>query len=571
MKREHTKITYKPYIQGKVSLLPPSLEELIPEKHLVRVVDKAVDGIEMGVLERQYKGGGTSSYHPKMMLKVLIYAYAEKTYSSRRIAKAMRENINFMWLSGQSYPDHRTVNGFRLRLKGVIKEIFGMVIEYLAEEGYVKLEDCFVDGTTIEANANRHKVVWAKSVEKRKAQVQEQVEQLLEEIDKINEAEDKEYGKGDLEELGQEGGADEEKLKNRVEELNRRLKGGDEKGKNGEGEERAERQPKISAEELDQRIEELNHEVMQMEKGEKRAQINKRLKELKQKRLQQLKKYEMQERILGGRGSYSRTDQDATCMRVKEERAHRKPEARPAYNVQTGTEGQFVIGYSIHQNPGDTTCLIPFLSEQAKCLPRMPKNISTDAAYGSEENYHYLEEHGLGNYAQYNTFYQEQHPPRKAEALDKLRFKSENFRYDQERDVFVCPNERELHFEREHKEKTKTGFETTIRSYQCSHCADCPLKAKCTRAEGNRRIEVNFRLRRYREQARQNLCSERGKALCKQRSMDVEPCFGDIKHNMGFRRFLLRGQKKVEIEWGLVCMGHNTRKMSLNEPRWAEK
>lgn len=112
MKPGHTKITFKPYTQQQL-LLPTHLEDLIPEKHLVRVVNDVVDDLDIEPLLRQYKGGGTSSYHPRMLLKVMIYAYTQRTYSSRQIAKAVRENVNYMWLSGMNKPNFRTINRFR--------------------------------------------------------------------------------------------------------------------------------------------------------------------------------------------------------------------------------------------------------------------------------------------------------------------------------------------------------------------------------------------------------------------------------------------------------------------------
>ena len=150
MKRKEAKPVFKPYIMGQPSLLPADLEEIIPEKHVVRVINETIDGLELHVLMQQYKGGGTSSYHPKMMLKVLVYAYTQGVYSSREIAKGLRENVNFMWISGQNQPDFRTLNRFRGEvMKGIIQEVFGEVLELLIEAGYVKLEEYFVDGTTI--------------------------------------------------------------------------------------------------------------------------------------------------------------------------------------------------------------------------------------------------------------------------------------------------------------------------------------------------------------------------------------------------------------------------------------
>jgi transposase len=221
MRRKPAKPTFKPYTQAQPSLIPPSWDELIPAVHQVRVVNRAVERIDLEPLLKKYKGGGTSSHHPRMMLKVLVYAYTQRIYSSRQIAKALRENVNFMWLSGGNRPDFRTINGFRgEKMKGVIEEVFASVLELLVEEGYVNLENYFVDGSKVEANANRHKVVWAKSRAKYQQRLREKVQELLEEIDAVNEAENEAYGDKDLEELGGGGEIDSEKLEKKISELN---------------------------------------------------------------------------------------------------------------------------------------------------------------------------------------------------------------------------------------------------------------------------------------------------------------------------------------------------------------
>ena len=173
-KRKDTLPVFKPYAMNQIALMPRSYEEMIPADHLVRVVNQAVEQLNLDSLLAQYAGGGTSSYHPRMMLKVLVYAYSKKIYTSRKIAAALRENIHFMWLSGGQTPDFRTLNEFRgKRMKPVIGEVFSSVVEYLMERGYVKLEEYFTDGSKIEADANKHKVVWAKRKERYQKRVKD--------------------------------------------------------------------------------------------------------------------------------------------------------------------------------------------------------------------------------------------------------------------------------------------------------------------------------------------------------------------------------------------------------------
>jgi transposase len=225
MRRKPAAPVFKPYTMAQPSLIPPSWDELIPTNHLVRVVNRAIERINLEPLLRKYKGGGTSSYHPGMMLKVLVYAYTQRIYSSRQIAKAVRENVSFLWLSGGNQPDFRTINSFRgEKMKGAIEEVFTRVLELLVEEGYVKLENYFVDGTKIEANANRHKVVWAKSRAKYQERMREKVKDLLKEIEAVNDAENEEYGDKDLEEMGGGGEINAEKLEKKIAELNQRLR-----------------------------------------------------------------------------------------------------------------------------------------------------------------------------------------------------------------------------------------------------------------------------------------------------------------------------------------------------------
>lgn len=277
--------------------------------------------------------------------------------------------------------------------------------------------------------------------------------------------------------------------------------------------------------------------------------------------LPRMKKYENQEEILAQRNSYSKTDTDATFMRMKED-AMKNGQLKPGYNVQIGTENQFVVGYSIHQSAGDTSCMKEHLKEVKKTLGgKLPKNIVADAGYGSEENYEYLKKEQLGNYVKYNTFHKE--ATRKWQA-DPTRV--QNWDYDESKDEYICSYGRALKFKHINYQKSKNGYRSTIRVYQSEGCKDCPYHGQCIKQSNNpdlaKQIYINKRGNELKAEARANLTSEYGLKMRSLRPIEVESVFGDIKGNFGIRRFILKGLEKVKLEWGLHSIAHNMRKMA---------
>jgi transposase len=203
-KGKSNKITYKPYNQHQGYLIPPSVEDLIPEDHLVRMVSETIDEMNLECHFSKYQsGGGTSRYHPVMMTKLFVYGYMTKVCSSRMLAKAARENVMFMWLAGGQRPDFRTLNAFRGKLlSGVMEEVFITSVKMLAAKGYIKLENYFVDGTKIESASGRYTFVWKKSVEKNDKRLDDKLRAYIMMAEQIWEDENIEYGNRDLEELG---------------------------------------------------------------------------------------------------------------------------------------------------------------------------------------------------------------------------------------------------------------------------------------------------------------------------------------------------------------------------------
>lgn len=242
-------------------------------------------------------------------------------------------------------------------------------------------------------------------------------------------------------------------------------------------------------------------------------------------------------------------------MRMKE--GHMKNgQLKPGYNVQISTSNQFVVNYTIHSNPTDTNILKAHLAQHEASFGKPPAILIADAGYGSEENYALLEQKGTVAFVKYGMFDKQQNNHYNSKhtlAADKLF-------YNRRKDCYICPMGQQMNFIGTYIRKTSTGFEQSIGRYQSINCANCPLNGACHKSKGNRTIEVNENLNRLKQKAYNLLNSDEGVQRRKKRCFDVESTFGNIKQNHGFRRFMLRGKKKVEIEWSLLAIAQNIRK-----------
>jgi len=505
---------YKDTHQHQQQLLPPNLDELIDENHLVRVVDEFVSRLSPTVWDKAFKGGGAPSYHPQMMLKIILFAYSSRIFSSRQIAKAVRQDVTFMWVAGMQRPSFNTINRFRSDyFRDILEDVFTELLNFLHEKGYVNFKDYFIDGTKLEADAGRYTYVWGKNTKRFKAAVQERIRKLFEEIEALNTDEDEKYGENDLPERGTD--------------------------------------TEISSEEIYRAAVALNEQVEDIKEKKLKRALRSRAKKLK-KEADKQKKYEEQQENLAGRNSYSKTDIGGTFMRLKDGRL------RAAYNLQVSTENQFIMNYSISQSASDPVSFPDHLEKiEQRGQKYIPNNYNGDSAYGSEENYSLLREKEINNYLKYNTFHTEE------KKKEKDKFHHDNFIYNKKSDTYQCPEEKILRYQETITRKTKTGYVSFIDVYACSDCGNCPKKNECLQGKSCRRIHRNPLLEFYRQQARDNLNSQKGIELRKRRGPETETYFGDLKGNSGFKRFLLRGEEKVEHEAGLQAIGYNLRKIAI--------
>ena len=489
-------------------LLPPSLDELVPENHMVRVVDAVIDRLDISDILSTYRGGGNSAFNPKMMLKVLVFAYLSNVYSSRRIEELLRRDIYFMWLAGMKRPDFRTINYYRgKRLKVGFDTVFTQVVRLLHEEGFVSLKVQYIDGTKIESVANKYTFVWRGSVEKYDARLKAKTEALLRQIEQNHAIEDKE---------------------NPVPE-------------------------ELTAEEVTKRVERIKEKVDADNLGKEER---KALKQIETDSVPRMNRYREQLETMGTRNSYSKTDPDATFMRMKED-AMLNGQLKPGYNVQISTENQFITNFGIYQRPTDTLTMISYLESFKARYGMQSEEIVADSGYGSEENYEYMFSNGMTPYVKYNMFHVEQR-----RGYRNNPFRVSNLFYNPDDDFYVCPMGQKLKFIRQEKRYTASGYQQTVSVYRACRCEGCPLRGQCHKSKRDRQIEVNHTLDDYKARARELLTSEQGIKHRSNRPIEPEAVFGQIKECGRFRRLRLKGLTGAKIDFGLKALAHNLRKLA---------
>lgn len=489
-------------------LLPPSLDELVPENHMVRVVDAVIDRLDISDILSTYRGGGNSAFNPKMMLKVLIFAYLSNVYSSRRIEELLKRDIYFMWLAGMKRPDFRTINYYRgKRLKEGFDAVFTQVVRLLHEEGFVSLKVQYIDGTKIESVANKYTFVWRGSVEKYDARLKAKTEALLRQIEQNHGIENQE---------------------NPVSE-------------------------ELTAEEVAERVGRIKEKVDadNLSKEERKA-----LKQIETDAVPRMNRYKEQLETMGSRNSYSKTDPDATFMRMKED-AMLNGQLKPGYNVQISTENQFITNFGIYQRPTDTLTMISYLESFKTRYGMQSEEIVADSGYGSEENYEYMFRNGMTPYVKYNMFHVEQR-----RSYRNNPFRVSNLFYNPHDDFYVCPMGQKMKFIRQEKRYTASGYQQTVSVYRAHRCEGCPLRGQCHKSKRDRQIEVNHTLDDYKARARELLTSEQGLKHRSNRPIEPEAVFGQIKECGRFRRLRLKGLTGAKIDFGLKALAHNLRKLA---------
>lgn len=510
-----TKLHTKSYSNNDRLFFLLNPNEDIAENDPVRVVDAVVESLDLKEFKKLYRERGRCPYHPKMMLKIILYAYMNNIYSCRKIERQVQRDIHYIWLAAQERPDFVTINRFRNRVKKEINNIFTQVVLLLAGRGFITLDVEYIDGTKIESKANKYTFVWRKTVDKNRAKLQEKIRVLLQQIDDA---------------IALDKAAETEAVELTPEALTSLI---------GELKDALASEPEPTGK----------------EQKKVRREQKKRIKELEKHR-DKLEEYDSRLEQIGNRNSMSKTDPDATFMRMKED-AMNNGQTKPGYNLQISAENQFITDFALFPNPTDTLTLIPFFNSFLNRYGHLPAIAVADSGYGSEENYRFMDEAGMEAYVKYNRFHLEQRPRYRPNP-----FHLDNFHYNADEDYYVCPMGQHMTRIGTSRSKTASGYRSENARYRAQNCKGCPLRCMCYKAKGDRRtIEVNHRLNEYKRKARELLTSEEGLRHRGRRCIEPEAVFGQMKFNMAYRRFRHFGKDKVTMDFAFFAIAFNLKKM----------
>ena len=501
--------------------LPLDVEILIPADDPVRLLSAFVEGMELSDLYQTYGKIKKNQATPRQLFKIMVYASMNRIYSSRDIETACRRDINFMYLlEGKPAPDHATFARFiSLHFAQCSKKTLAEVSTLLYSLGEISGKSIFIDGTKIESVANKYTFVWKKAVTKNQAKLFDKILALVEECENLYGFKITYNGKVSLHTL-------------------KRLR------------------KKLC------RIRQEEGIAFVHGTGRRKTRLQKSLETL-ETYIAKLKEYNKKLYVCGDRNSYSKTDPDATFMRMKED-AMLNGQLKPAYNLQHGVDSEYITWLDISPRPTDTRTLIPFLKDMELYLPFKYQEIVADAGYESEENYLFLEENGQLAYIK----------PQNYEISKTRKYRQdigrmENMKYDEKADCYYCKNGQVLTAQYEKREKTASGYRRTVTVYRSNGCSGCPFKTDCIKGNNcktpmedrQKVLYVSKKMKEKRQEALERITSDYGTQLRMNRSIQAEGSFANIKEDMEFRRYLYRGNANVTAQSILLAIGYNINKL----------
>ncbi len=501
--------------------LPIDLDCLIPDDDPVRLLDVFVDNMNLTELYNSYGRIPVSPEFPRIMLKIVLLGYMNQIYSSRELEEACKKRIDFMYLlNGTAAPDHATFARFlSLHFIHCSRKMLAQTTLLLKQMGEISGKTVFIDGTKIEANANKYTFVWKKAVSKNLGKLLAKIPDFVKDCETA-------YGitivyTGEI-------------TLHTLKRMRKKLF----KIKKQEGIE-------------------FVHGA-----GKKQTRLQKSVAQLDEY-IERIKEYTKKLYLCGEKNSYSKTDPDAAFMRMKED-AMKKGQLKAAYNVQNAVDSEYIVWTDVSSHPADVLALKDFLKEMEQNLLFKYADIVADAGYESEENYVFIEENG-----QYAYIKPTNYEISKTGKYKKDISRKENMEYNKEDDSYICANGKKLVVTGTKTAKSESGYKSEVTQYTCKECSGCPYKGKCIKGnncktpmeERNKVLNVSKKKEEKREKSLERITSEKGIQLRMNRSIQVEGSFATIKEDMDFRRYTYRGKENVLAQSILVAIGHNITKL----------
>ncbi len=530
----------------------------LPKDDPVNTLKQVMEKMNFSNLSSRYSTKGRKGYNPIMLFAVLLYANMRGVRAVDRIVELLERDICFIWLAQGEKPQRDVFYDFinKKMTVEILEDLHYQFIRLLQKEKLVTLESLFIDGTKIEANANRYTFVWRGSINYRLVGLLDNIDGLYERYNAlIKENGYHEKYKIPLAKMFVIEGMD--KVREVIEENRVRKINHKKKRSNNRLIEIDEISP-LNILNLQKSLSNIaSNEGILFEtgKGKRKSELQKIYEQLESLGEKLLKYKECFEIMGSGRNSYSKTDLEATFMRMKDDHMM-NGQLKPAYNLQIAVENYFVIHTYVSDDRTDYNTLIPIVEKHEKQLSTYPKDVTADSGYCSEKNLSFIKKHGIDSYIKLQTH----------EKMKTKAYKTDIGKYynmDELEDGYRCANGRKLDFSHIEIRKSK-GFEQTFNVYSCKDCSGCDRKAECLsrydkekHKDKNKVIKVNRNWDDLKAQSHENIKSDKGIYYRHIRSIQTEGFFGDMKENDGFRKYNHRSLEKVYKESLIYIFGKN--------------
>lgn len=490
-------------------------EDSVDPDDISRTLKEVVEGVNVFKFI-EFSHRNSYGYDGMKMLECVLLAFALNGYAStRELEDLCKYDIRFQFIMEGQTPSHMAFHRFiHDDLMMPVEELFAEFNRYFESHDKIETDILYIDGTKLEANANKMTFVWMRATKKFREKRWKKIMDRLMSFNAYCKREAIPLRFSILKEFSFE----------YLIEITDRIK-----------------------EAMSRQCVEEKHG-----KGQRKHPLQRYLEGFEED-ADKILKYTEYYRIADGRNSFSKTDHSATFMHMKYDYYNHTNVFKPGYNVQMGSSDGYIRHVYVSSDANDMNTFIPFLEGYHMSYGEYPKKTPADAGYGSYDNYSYCQEHGIGLYMKYSGYRKEQE-----KLSDKNRFKSYRMKPNEEGKI-LCPAGHAFTLEWE-KTSTKGKYPRTIEYYRNEHCEGCPIRSQCTRSKRGRTLMYTRKLDMYQKEVRENLETAEGKELMKQRSIQSEGIFGQIKQDYEYDRLWRRGETGVKLEVLLVSIGHNLRR-----------